>query len=433
MSEVRSWFADLASRPVAHLISREGQRILVGTDKGEVFLLDRDGQRIWRFEHGHRVESVAYAEQTDHFGVGYWSGLVRLFSEDGLLWERQLDGVVSAVAVDPSGHHLAAGTWSGELVVFLRDGAEVMRAQLDDAIRAIAFHPVELDVLAVAANGNLVAINPAGTETWSQRTGTPLRALAMNAREVALVTAEVSMLLDAASGAALKGSRPGRAAIRLGSVSADGEWMAWVEGNDVVALSRPNVRQGWETTLERPEAIAIAGSRNAPFCMVAQPNGHLLVLNRFQLRLDIDIGTRIKSMSLSRTGAEMTFVDHLGEQLGFRELPELGPWLEDPTLTVMAKGDLVEGQVGLISVDLVNTADRDAHDVEVKLGGDYLRSEAVASVDRIPAGDRVTLRRPVEPEKAGQIEINLAIRWSDDLGKRFDESAEAFVRVKREA
>ncbi|MBI3911426.1 MAG: tetratricopeptide repeat protein [Armatimonadetes bacterium] len=123
----------------------------VGTQGGSVFLTDAEGALRWRAAPGYPVLGVALDEQVRWVAAAAGDqviGLLACFSADGtLVWEFDLPGRPTGVALSPNGRFLAVSLADGNLLTFAVDfsaqGAPAAEGPVEAAREAVAAGDLE--------------------------------------------------------------------------------------------------------------------------------------------------------------------------------------------------------------------------------------------------------------------------------------------------
>ncbi len=114
---------------------------------------------------GVEYYSIAWSPRGDMLVYGASNGRVSLYSrKNGLLWEKKVNGSVTAIAWGSYGDRITVGTSYGLLVAFLPSGYTRWYRVLSGSIRGIAWSPSGLYAAVVTSHPNkLVVVDSNGT------------------------------------------------------------------------------------------------------------------------------------------------------------------------------------------------------------------------------------------------------------------------------
>ncbi len=104
-----SWTRDVDVPLTAIAISRDGNRITIGTELGMMWQIDAARRDMWEFEQKEPIRALASSSDGNCVVFGTASGVVGcLDSEGARLWETHLPGEISLLAISGDGSICAA-------------------------------------------------------------------------------------------------------------------------------------------------------------------------------------------------------------------------------------------------------------------------------------------------------------------------------------
>lgn len=411
------------------VLSPDGGLLLGAAAGGAVFLLDREGRERWAFSR-LPVERLAVCEGSPPLlCAGTWTGALRVHVPDGFAWERPVPGVVAAIAASEAAGKVVAGSWEGTVASFGLDGTPLAAHRLPDAVVRLSLPPQGGPVVAALASGRLVALDGTGP-VWEADAGGPPLALAATPHETVAASPAGLLFLDA-EGRVIR-RLPARRRLVHAAVSPDGSWAACVEEPPLLRLVRTEDGSGWEMPLAlAPSSLALAGDAASPVCLVPFAPGRLLALNRWQVPVEETLEGAASPPSFSRWGTEAATLGPGGRSILLHDLPAIRRWLPPPRLALrVGAGGLVAGLAGTLSLSVANEGGRAARAVEVRVTGEFLRSERTLRVGDLAPGETRLARLAVEPERAGELLLAITLAFHDEPGEPVVRSWQEAVSVK---
>lgn len=426
-----SWRSPADLVPACHVQSRDGERVVIGATDGRLVLFDRGGRELWRYTLKDRVESVACSDDPRVFFAGTWGGEVSAFVDEGLVWTKEIGGVVGALAVTGSGERACAGSWAGTVNVFRRDGMSPSPAQLPDAIVRLAIHASGAPIYAVLADHTLVALEGNGQERWRRTLDANVRYLAARHYDLLVATEMGTVLWLDDAGAELRRHEISGNLEHL-AASRDGAWVAWTEGGGRLTFWQPDRDQGFKDYKLPvvPDAVVVTGQGEGTFCSVVLPT-KIVTFNRYRREHETPLPHRARSVSFNGAGTSATVMAHDGATVAFVELSAVKDWLPAPKVAPrVTAGDLVTGQLGAITLDLTNEEGcRTAHKVVVTIASEFLAAPRTKVIGTIQSGETKRATEAVEPIRPGRVPILVTVTWEDELAKPFEDRREELVKV----
>lgn len=425
-----SWKLPDALVPSCHVLSRDGERALIGATDGRLLLFDRGGREIWRYTFPDRVESVACSDDPRMFLAGTWGGEVSSCVDEGLVWTKEIGGVVGTLAVTGAGERICAGSWAGTVNVFRRDGMSPSPARLPDAVVALAIHASGAPIYAVLADHTLVALEGNGQERWRRSLDAKVRYLAAQNYDMLVATETGTLLWLDDEGAELRRHEISGNLEHL-AASRDGAWVAWTESGRLT-FWRPDRDQGFKDHKlpASPDALVVTGQGEGTFCSVVLPT-KIVTFNRYRREHETPLPHRARSVSFDGAGTSATVMAHDGTTVSFVELSAVKDWLPAPKVTPrVTAGDLVTGQIGTITLDLTNEDGcRTAHQVVITIASEFLAAPRTKVIGTIKSGETKRATEAVEPMRPGRVPILVTVTWEDEMQKPFEDKREELVKV----
>jgi hypothetical protein len=428
-----TWRSPVDVAPSCHALSRDGERALIGAIDGRVLLIDRRGNEIWRYSLGDRVESVLCCEDSGLFLAGTWGGEVSACVDQGLLWTKDLGGVVGALAGTGGGERIAAASWANQLAVYRRDGTPTISLALADAVVALVVHSTETPVYAVLADHTLVALDSGGVERWRRGLDSRPRYLAVANYDLLVATDSGTLLWLNDEGSELR-RREVTGGIQHVAASRDGAWIAWLDRLGRLSFWQPDRDQGFKDVVlpEPADTLSVTGQGDGAFCSVALADARMITFNRYRRELVTQLPDRIRNTSFSGSGTSATMMSHDGSAVFYVELLAVKDWQPPPKVGVrLSYSELSRGNLGTVTLDLSNEEGcRTAYKVEATIASEFLAQQPrIDQIAAIRSGETLRVIKSVEPMRAGRLPISITLSYEDELHKRFEDTREEFVKV----
>lgn len=118
------------SRPVSAVLVDSDGRMLVGDDRGNIFLTSADGDRMWTFKNGARTSFLMHYDS--EFIAGSQDNFIyKLTRRGGVEWKRRLSGRVSSRPLIVGNDAIVSSTGDSNVyVIDLRNGKIVNRIEM---------------------------------------------------------------------------------------------------------------------------------------------------------------------------------------------------------------------------------------------------------------------------------------------------------------
>jgi hypothetical protein len=418
--------------PTCHLLSRDGERTLVGAADGRVLLYDRSGTQLWKHALRDRVESMSCTDDGRMFVVGTWGGEVAAFVTEGVFWKRESTGVVGAVAVTGGGERIVAGSWAGQLALYRRDGSPSTPTAFHDAVRALAIHPNGSAIYLVLVDHTLVVLEPDGRERFRRKLDAPPCHLSAVNDGIVIATEAGSLMWLNDEGVEQRETREVPNKIELVGASRDGSWLAWVDRHTWLTMWQPDRDRELEIRLDqRPDALAVTGQGAGTFVSVVLPT-KIVTYNTYQRDCETPLPKRVRDVAFAGSGTSATATVFDGSSVIYIELLAVKDFLPEPSVRArVTAGELVRGNLGTITLDLNNEEGcRSAHRVEVSISSEFVAQQPrTEHIQTLRSGETVRITRAVEPTRAGKVPILITVSYEDELKNRFEKKHEEFVKV----
>lgn len=412
----------------SHDVSRDGRRTLVGTEAGDVYLFAQDGTEIWRFELREPISTVSCGGAGETFVAGTWGGRMALFVEEGFERQVDMDGVVSALAMTDDGEQVTAGTWAGRFHSCYGRGDPLGSANFTEAVTHIAMDRSGDLVLAGLADNRVVALTPEGEVRWSHDCGAPVVHLDAWRHEAFVATAAGVLRWIDAEGTVRQEGRTHGSPTHL-AASLDGSSFTSVdEAGRLTMWERDHPR--WDEPLpSKPDSIRLLGHGEFAMCLVALPTPEIMAFNWRRRQLRLPLPARAASLCFSGSGIDASCATPDGTFYSL-ELGALREWLSPPQLTFTLRASvLVEGELGTLTIDLVNDGGREALGLAISIGGNFLKQTHEHTVERLAPGQHAELKRAIELTHTGNVPLDIRVDYQDGLGEQYSTQRQEFVRV----
>jgi hypothetical protein len=425
------WALDSDVGVVCHHVTRDGDRVTAGTRSGRFILLDRGGSELWHYDEESAVSAVGASDHGARlFVAGTWGGLVKAYVEAGLEWVfRDAAGVVSALALTDDGGRIALGTWAGELWLLSGDGSARARWTLPDAVLGIAADPGGTSLAATLADRTIVVVDASGAERWRRQLPAAIARVANWGYEVFVATADGAMRWFDEDGRTRR-ETTSLEGLHLLSVAADGDTVVSVDRAARLVYWQHEPR--WQVTLPAlPDALAVAGAGDVAIAIAALPTNEIVAYDRRQRSLAQPLPARVRSLRCAGSGIQASALLDDG-RLAFLELHVLKTWLAPPDVQHrLVPAPLTVGQLGAVTVDLVNAGGRNALGIEVSLQGEFIGAPRPEVVPLLAPNQTARIRKAIEPSRPGDVPVRIVVRYRDELGEEKVSDEDVFVRVSK--
>ncbi|MFQ6087801.1 MAG: WD40 repeat domain-containing protein [Candidatus Methanofastidiosia archaeon] len=137
---------------------------------GAVVLLDENGEEIWRYETGNvsalvMTPDASYIVASGSFKDRQINGVVYMFDREGeKLWDYEVEGKVLSISVSRDGDYVAVGSNDGRLYFFDKEGELLWDYNAGSDVGAVT---ITLDNHVVALSSYLCFFDKDGNVIWS--------------------------------------------------------------------------------------------------------------------------------------------------------------------------------------------------------------------------------------------------------------------------
>ena len=158
-------------------IAKDGSTI-VGCAGSTVYVLDRQGDLLWRTAVGSRVNGVGISPEGSRIGVA--ADKLYLFDRDGnLLWTEKTSFIYRDVALSSNGMYVAAGCDNGAVYIFDRNGKELWDYDMGADSYGIAISENGRNIAIGCEDQGVYYLNSRQGESWSYGTGKIVKGIAL--------------------------------------------------------------------------------------------------------------------------------------------------------------------------------------------------------------------------------------------------------------
>ena len=181
----------------AACMSKDGQRLVLGSWDSIAYALDRSGEVIWRHKTSDYVKGISISDDAELTVVGSYDRYIYAIKSSGkLAWRYKTENYVRAVGVSADGEYVAAGSWRGTLYYLDKRGKLLWKQRVGAPV-------IDLDVsgdggLVVAGceDGSVHAFDSGGNERWNKKAGGTITDVAVsNSGEKTMVAAKDTLLI----------------------------------------------------------------------------------------------------------------------------------------------------------------------------------------------------------------------------------------------
>ena len=160
------WVHEMQGFTVA--ISSDGSNIVVGTQKGEVTLLDKEGNLLWTLRTGDVVNDVSISSNGSYMVAGSSDHNIYLYNKDGELWNHKFDDDVMKVSISPDGSSIVSKL-ENESIFQLNQEGEILNSNnyIADRVEGMS---ISSDGLYIADRSGYVYFFRGGELIWEYYT-----------------------------------------------------------------------------------------------------------------------------------------------------------------------------------------------------------------------------------------------------------------------
>lgn len=284
-------------------VSQDGTAVVAGAGS-TVYLLDQQGDVLWKTTVGSRVNGVGISPEGSHIGVA--ADKLYLFDKDGnLLWTEKTTFVYHSVDLSSKAAYVAAGCDNGAVYIFDRNKKTLWDYDMGTDSYSIAISENGRVVAAGCDDQGVYYLNSRQGESWSYGTGKCVKGIALtpDGRFVAAGSLDRCVYLSTGEGEHLWKYPTGDAVVSTALTNEAREVFA-ASGRSVLVLDRSGAEIQTITLNGRAESIAVT------------PDGSFLVVGGGDGDRSIHLFTRDAAL-LSSGSQEVT-------------INETEPW-ESPT------------------------------------------------------------------------------------------------------
>lgn len=158
-------------------VTQDGSAIVAGAGS-MVYLLDREGDVLWKTVVGSRVNGVGISPEGSHIGVA--ADKLYLYDRNGnLLWTEKTTYVYRGVAISSNGMYVAAACDNGAVYIFDRNKKQLWDYDMGTDGYDIAISENGRKIALGCDNQGVYYLNSRDGESWSYGTGKLVKGIAL--------------------------------------------------------------------------------------------------------------------------------------------------------------------------------------------------------------------------------------------------------------
>lgn len=158
-------------------ITRDGSAVVAGAGS-TVYLLDREGDLLWKTTVGSRINGVGISPEGSRIGVA--ADKLYLFDGDGnLLWTEKTTYVYLGVALSSNGTYIAAACDNGAIFIFDQNKKALWDYDMGTDSYGIAMSENGRRIALGCDNQGVYYLNSGEGESWSYGTGKRVKGIAL--------------------------------------------------------------------------------------------------------------------------------------------------------------------------------------------------------------------------------------------------------------
>jgi hypothetical protein len=193
----------------------DAEYIGAGFDDDRVYLLDRDGNRLWDYLTGGNVYSVSISEDGSYTVAGSDDDRVYFFNEGGgLLWSFTTGNDVRSVSISSDGGYVVAGSYDRIVYFFDKTGLLLWKYPMGERVNSVAVSPDGF-YIAACAETKIRIFNQEGAVLWEFDSGATGRYVGVSSQGTPVGAEITSVALSSSASYLLIGTGSGDQKIYL--------------------------------------------------------------------------------------------------------------------------------------------------------------------------------------------------------------------------
>ena len=272
-------------------VTRDGSAVVAGSGS-TVYLLDREGNVLWKTAVGSRVNGVGISPEGSRIGVA--ADKLYLFDRDGnLLWAEKTTYVYLGVALSSNGTYVAAACDNGAIFIFDRNKKVLWDYDMGTDSYGIAISENGRKIAVGCDNQGVYYLNSREGESWSYGTGKRVKSIALtrDGRFVAAGSLDRCVYLSTGEGEHLW-KYPTEGAVLSTALTDEAREVLAASGMTVYVLDRAGAELQKITLDGRVESIAVT------------PDGSFLVVGGGDGDRSIHLFTRDAALMKEKNSTE---------------------------------------------------------------------------------------------------------------------------------
>jgi len=313
----------------AACMSKDGQRLVLGSWDSIAYALDRSGEVVWRHKTSDYVKGISISDDAELTVIGSYDRYIYAIKSSGkLAWRYKTENYVRAVGVSADGEFVAAGSWRGTLYYLDKRGKLLWKQRVGAPV-------IDLDisgdgglVVAGCEDGSVHAFDSGGNARWNKKAGGTITDVAVSTSGDKTLVAAKDTLLVCLNGQGeetwkfhLGGSSKGLRLIQgdeLTVVFTDNNFLQYVDSTGSLMFMRRLPEEIWEGSVADDGITVVVATKDNRSQMFENNDLAHVVLEASQLTLEKVISDNVdisEAQDMHRHAGELISEGKNGEAI----------------------------------------------------------------------------------------------------------------------
>jgi hypothetical protein len=313
----------------AACLSKDGQKLVLGSWDSIAYALDRSGEVVWRHKTADYVKGIDISDDGELTVVGSYDRYIYAIKSSGkLAWRYKTENYVRAVGVSADGEYVAAGSWRGTLYYLDKRGKLIWKQRVGAPVLDLAVSGDGAVVVAGCEDGGVHAFDSGGNELWTHKSGGTVTDVAVSSRgDKTVVAAKDTLLVCLGSTGEeqwrfhLGGSSKGLRFIQGDEITVaftDNNFLQYVDGSGSLMFMRRLPEEIWEGSVADDGITVAVATKDNRSQMFENRDLAQVVLEASQLTLEKVISDNVdisEAQDIHRHAGELISDGQTGEAI----------------------------------------------------------------------------------------------------------------------
>lgn len=146
-------------------IPSDGTSIVVGSENGNIYFIDKDGQEIWRYNVGDSIQDVDISQEGGYITATSGRNVYFLDKSGALVWSNELRGKTKSTSVSSEGNYVAVST-DKTVYIFSKDGGLVWEREFAWGVEKMAMSSDGYYIVVSTFQKNFYLFNETKDRMW---------------------------------------------------------------------------------------------------------------------------------------------------------------------------------------------------------------------------------------------------------------------------